>query len=300
MNRPSALMILLMSFFSLQVVFAQTKESEFQMKAEFLEKQAKPGEVVTLKLSYVLPEGAGIVDNPVVKGLEELTVISTRFEFNEAIFEVMVDTIGTPLSVPRLSLPFLDASEKEGAMISDPISLHVEASLQDKADKTDIRPIRGIISVKRALWQKWELYALVALIVLICFWVWRTIQKRKDTIQESIHAEPPDSIAINALEKLNRLKVFEKGEVKLYYFSLSEILRKYIEAIRSFPAYELTTEEIAAFVEDDEDRKVLKLLKEADLVKFADAVPDLKKKEKHWLQAREYIENTRSSDNCAH
>ena len=299
MNRPGVLMILLSFFFSLQVVFAQTKESEFHMKAEFLEKQAKPGEVVTLKLSYVLPEGAGIVDNPVVKGLEELAVISRRFEFNGAIFEVMVDTLGS-LETSRLSLPFLDASGKEGVMVSDPISLHVEESLQDKADKTDIRPIRGIISVKRALWQKWELYVLVALIVLICFWVWRTIQKRKDTIQESIHTEPPDSIAINALEELNRSKVFEKGEVKLYYFSLSEILRKYIEAIRSFPAYELTTEEIAAFVEDDEDRKVLKLLKEADLVKFADAVPDLKKKEKHWLQAREYIENTRSSDNCAH
>lgn len=289
-------MILLSFFFSLQVVFAQTKENEFQMKAEFFEKQAKPGEVVTLKLSYVLPEGARIVDNPVVKGLEELTVISRRFEFNEAIFEIMVDTLGS-FEAPRLSLPFLDASSNEGVMISDPIALNVEGSLQDKADKTDIQPIRGIISVKRALWQRLELYVLVALIVLICFLVWKMIQKRKDRIEESIYAEPPDSIAIKALEKLNRSKIFEKGEVKLYYFSLSEILRKYIEAVRSFPAYELTTEEIAAFFEGDEDRKILKLLKDADLVKFADVVPDLKEKEKHWLQAREYIENTRRADN---
>jgi hypothetical protein len=282
-------------FLFLQVVFAETKDTEFHMKVEFFEQQAKPGDVVTLKLSYVLPEAARIVDKPVVKGLEKLTVISTRFAFNEVTFKLMVDTLDN-FEVPRLSLSFLDVNGKEQVMISDGTKLKVEKSLEGRADKPDIRPIKGIISIKRALWQKWQLYVLVALILLICFCVWRMIKTRRHKNEDALSIEPPDSIAINALEDLNRLRIFERGEVKAYYFSLSEIMRMYMEKIRSFPAYELTTEEIAAFIDDDEDRKLVKLLKEMDMVKFADAVPDLKRKDKHWLQAREYIENTRRAN----
>ena len=69
-------------------------------------------------------------------------------------------------------------------------------------------------------------------------------------------------------------RLFEKGEVKTFYFNFSEIIRRYMESIRYFPAAEMTTEEIVRRVgNNSQDQEILTLLRQADLVKFADAAP---------------------------
>ncbi|MDB4264998.1 hypothetical protein N9893_02930, partial [bacterium] len=69
----------------------------------------------------------------------------------------------------------------------------------------------------------------------------------------------------------------------------SEILRRYLEAIRDFPAAEFTTEEIARHIRDDQDRQLIALLQQADLVKFADRVPTPARKEEDIKAALAYI-----------
>jgi hypothetical protein len=55
---------------------------------------------------------------------------------------------------------------------------------------------------------------------------------------------------------------------------------------------ELTTEEIARCIDREQDRDLLALLRQADLVKFADRVPAPARKEEEVKKALSYIQET--------
>jgi hypothetical protein len=77
-------------------------------------------------------------------------------------------------------------------------------------------------------------------------------------------------------------------------------MRRYLESIRHFPAAEYTTEEISRQIQMEVDRKLLPLLRQADLVKFADTVPTQPRKEEDVRLALSYISETRPpSDNAS-
>ena len=264
---------------------------QFFMEATFIEKQAHPGDVVTLKLLYTLPEGARLPEKPLIMGLEEYSVISKEIGSREASFQLIVDVLDT-FEIPELTLSFLDRNDEERKMTSGPIQLEVVPHIKTSSEDLSVRTIKDIMPVKWIPWKRWLPFVLIALVVLAAFGIWYVLRKRKGTKEKLPYSEPPDRIALRALDDLQGSGLFEKGHIKPYYFALSEIVRRYMEEIRSFPAYEWTTEEIAAYVRDDEDRQVVKLLKKADLIKFADEHPTLSQKEEHVSQVRLYIEKT--------
>jgi hypothetical protein len=94
------------------------------------------------------------------------------------------------------------------------------------------------------------------------------------------------------MEQLEAEGLFEKGQIKAYYFRYSEILRRYLEALRGYPAAEFTTEEIASHMEEEQDRQLLPLLRQSDLIKFADTVPTSARKEEDVKLALSYIQET--------
>ena len=118
------------------------------------------------------------------------------------------------------------------------------------------------------------------------------LKKRRRQLEIAKAKEAPHLWATREIERLEAQKVFEKGKVKEFYFRLSEILRRYLEAIRGFPAAEYTVEEIARYVQEEKDRQLLVLLRQADLVKFADAVPTAARKDDELKAALAYIRAT--------
>ena len=108
--------------------------------------------------------------------------------------------------------------------------------------------------------------------------------------------DPPHIRAVKEIEELEGRSLFEKGHAKAFYFRFSEILRRYLEAIRGFPAAEFTTEEIAHHIKTEQDRTLLPLLRQADLVKFADTVPTPARKEETVKAALDYIHETGPTD----
>ena len=104
--------------------------------------------------------------------------------------------------------------------------------------------------------------------------------------------EPPYIRARKEIEQLEARGLFERGHIKEYYFVFSEVLRRYLESLRSFPAVEFTTEEIAHHIHNEQDRKLLLLLRQADLVKFADTIPTAARKEENIEEAFSYIRET--------
>ena len=115
-----------------------------------------------------------------------------------------------------------------------------------------------------------------------------------DALQVGIQVgeDPPHVRAKEEMAALEAQRLFEKGYVKEYYFRFSEILRRYLEVIRGFPAAEFTTQEIALYLDREQDRKLLPLLRHADLVKFAEALPTQAQKEEEVEKALSYIRET--------
>jgi hypothetical protein len=98
--------------------------------------------------------------------------------------------------------------------------------------------------------------------------------------------------ARESIQELEGERLFERGQLKVFYFRFSEIMRRYLEELRGFPAVEFTTQEIALAMKDPKDRELLSLLRQADLVKFADYRPTQARKEEEVKKALGYIENT--------
>ena len=111
---------------------------------------------------------------------------------------------------------------------------------------------------------------------------------------------PPHIAAEQEIHELASQKIFEKGRIKEFYFRFSEILRRYLEALRGFPAAEYTTQEITLSIQAPEDRQILPLLQDADLVKFADLNPTPAKKNDEIEQALAYIRKTGSAFHTDH
>ena len=257
------------------------------------------GSIVTLTLEYRLPENAGLPDDPIIGGLEGLTIIERKMGPGTARIRLLVDQIDS-WKTGTLSLAYLDEDGNTQVMTTDPISLTVLSNLGDAPEEAQLRPIQGIIPTG-ALWLKFLPWGagLIGVLFILGGVVWWQKKRRIRTLSAEL-ADPPHVRAKKELEDLVLQGLFEKGQVKGFYFCFSEILRRYLEAIRGFPAVELTTEEIALRIGNEQDRMLVPLLREVDLVKFADARPTPARKEEGVRKAFTYIRETSPLANAVH
>jgi hypothetical protein len=251
------------------------------------------GGLVWLTLDYNLPEGGRLPEKLDVNGLDGLSILKQSLSPGQIRIQLLVDQLGPWQSEP-ISLTYLDASGQPQLLTAQPVSIQTVSNLSQKTDEAQLRPIRDIIPVK-SIWQSYLLWsaAIVALVLIGLGLLW-WYKKRRKPAGPAEYIEPPDVRARRELLGLEKKQYFEKGRVKNYYFFYSEILRRYLEAIRNFPAAEYTTEEIARRVSAESDRKLIPLLQQADLVKFADTVPTAARKEEDIKAALAYIRKTGS------
>lgn len=234
-------------------------------------------------------------EKPEVKGLERLSLLEQIFETGQIRIKLLVDQVAPWRSGP-ISLNYLDSEGQIKALTADPVSLQVLSNLGEKPEEAQLRPIRDIIPIQ-SLWRSYLFWTAVIIAIILIgagfFW-WYNRRRMPATFAE--YMEPPDVRARRELRGLETQRYFEKGLVKRYYFVFSEILRRYLESIRNFPAAEFTTEEIAQHIKTEQDRKLIPLLQQADLVKFADNVPTLARKEEDIKTALTYIRETGSRE----
>jgi hypothetical protein len=127
-------------------------------------------------------------------------------------------------------------------------------------------------------------WVLIAFVVAALVWLaYRYIKKHKASDHETevvIIPDPAHIIAFRELEKLRDEKVWQKGEIKLYYTRLAEILRQYLENRFRVFSLELTTSETldalykTGFKKDATYNQLKGVLTSADLVKFAKYTPE--------------------------
>lgn len=143
----------------------------------------------------------------------------------------------------------------------------------------------------------------IVLMLLVWYIVWYIRNKWQGRVREVKPAPklPPHVIAIKALDELCNRKLWQNGKHKLYYSTLTEILRLYIEGRWEIGALEMTTDEIITALRDvdikhDSRSNLVAILRTADMVKFAKALPDGEENEQLFDYAYYFVENTKSVD----
>lgn len=149
-------------------------------------------------------------------------------------------------------------------------------------------------------------YLGIALIIIgiLALAIWllsRHLAKRGKSIADLFRPEPPlppHIVAISALEELHNRKLWQNNLHKEYYSTLIDILRTYLDGQFNIGAMEMTTDEIIEAIKGVElpqksAMDLVALLRDADLVKFAKALPEASENEEAYSKAYYFVEETK-------
>ena len=158
-------------------------------------------------------------------------------------------------------------------------NVEVDTLKQKMYDIKDIAQVESPIGT-------WWIYVLVLLAVAVAgYFIYQFIKKRQNQPKEEVIVfKSPIEKATTLLQQLETKELWQKGEIKDYYSELTDIARNYIEEEIHIPAMESTTSELIDGLRKAAKQKKLKLsnetvanlekvLKQADLVKFAKVKP---------------------------
>ncbi len=180
---------------------------------------------------------------------------------------------------------------------SNPLKIEIQTVLE--GSEQDIADIKDPVKVRAVNWIfVFVFIGILIVIVLLLFY----FSRKKYVFQSfSKPVEPEDVEAIRLLHRLKDDNLTGKGEIKEYYFRLSQIIKKYIGRRYDYNALESTTEETSCRlnrlnVELSVIRDIIELLNECDLVKFAKYKPEEKNFQSIYDMAFSIIERTRQQE----
>ena len=178
--------------------------------------------------------------------------------------------------------------------ITDP-----DAPLADIRQQADISPPFHEQPAARATAALVALAALCALGYLL----YRRFYGQGGTPLPVVDPRTPWEIAIDELDRIERLDLPEEGQFKEHYTIVADTMRVYVQAmylrdVSPVDAIDMTTDEIwvalrRSSLDYDDAKLVLDLLREADFVKFAKYRPAVSQAYEASGQARYIVEVTR-------
>lgn len=183
------------------------------------------------------------------------------------------------VQVPSLAL--VDSSGKTIAR-TNPIAVEVQSVISSNDPKAkEPEPPKPPVSLGLPLATLILIGVLiVALIAGLVYWVVRWSRARRAAIPAV--KEPPkpeDEVALAALILLEKKGLMSAGKFKAHYFTISEIIKRYIGARYGFDAAESTTHEMMSYLREKRGMAALSMdslsamFERLDLVKFTDHVP---------------------------
>lgn len=266
------------------------------VRAEFIQKKAVPGDIITLRLSFEIPVGFKLPDNPEITSLKDFDILKKSKRANGIEIDMFVDSM-EDINLPGLEIYVYDQDGKQKTLKSNPVVLSVEPLIKVKPAENLLRPIKELISTEYGIKRILLLVMAVILIILVIiavYFIFKYRQRRKS--DPEVLVLPPYLKALNRIDELVAPGIPDGRKGKAFCFILSEILREYMGEIRNFNALEMTTHEIAGIVKDKSDIQLLNLLKRIDLVKFADAFMSKTAFEEQISLSLKYINRTKPEE----
>ena len=242
-------------------------------------KALRLGEPVTVTVTARVPAAIDTIGPIIADSAGLFQVLSiVKSDDREWTFELMTIDTGT-VFLPPIAFGYT----KKGDTVRSTAytnSLSFTVAGVPVAKDADIRDIKPPMS---APW-KWEdlwPFLLFALLVAGGLYLFQRYRKKKGIGPEPVPDAPriaPHVRALGELRALEERKLWQQGMVKEFYSEATEIVRRFFEGRWSFPALEMTTDEILLSLRSKPEAETLRatlgtFFVRADLVKFAKSQP---------------------------
>ena len=217
--------------------------------------------------------------------------------------ETTVQTITVTLfdlgafETPALPLTISDSMGNVLEETTPRVSLTVVPTLAE--DDTTLKDIRPQVGMKLPSVLPWVMGGVLLAAALAGGGWWLYRRWRGDSLfGPVIDNRPPYQVAFDELDRIDGLKLPEKGRFKEHYTLVTDCLRVYIETQFHVHAFDRTTTELQRSLGQstmvlDHVRGLIDLFQESDLVKFAKLTPDLESARQLIDQARTLVDLTR-------
>jgi len=201
--------------------------------------------------------------------------------------------------IPAFDIKYKEKLKPETEVAKTP-EIFIEVVTMLDADASDVRGIKPPVSLDKRYFKLYIIIAIVfgilLLVAIVLHYVYRRKQRETESIPEPLSAH---QIAYNDLESLRAMDLISKGQIKEYYYRLSNIVRHYIENRFKLMAPERTTEEfliemtVTGKLSGVHKELVGNFLEHCDMVKFAAYGPDSREIEGSFNSAKKLVDETR-------
>lgn len=173
---------------------------------------------------------------------------------------------------------------------------------------TDIKPV-----MRAKIWWwgiiRWMLLGLLIVVLIVGatflgIWLYKRAKKEPEPVINPELLRPCDEVALEKLDAIKEQKIWQQGEHKRYFSELTFVVREYISRRYNVQSTEKTSDDTLAAMRpilNANDQKELylqleKMLRLADLVKFAKWQPTPDEEELSLRQAYNFVNETKPTE----
>jgi hypothetical protein len=200
---------------------------------------------------------------------------------------------------PQATTPDVASSDHE--ITTEEITIKVDSLLEKDQKNLALNPIRGPVALPAEPLSPWHILLGLGAAAAVAGGSVLLIRRRRTANRQSTApALAAHELAYRQLQDILDEKLLERGELKLFFARISDVLRLYIENRFGLHAPKRTTEEFLADINRDapfsaEHQTLLgEFLSHCDLVKFAEHRPAAVEIDKTIDACRAFIEATKA------
>ena len=292
-------------FFMVFLFLSRPVAAQDRVSASIDSASIKIGEQIKYKIQVetspenlvVFPEGETFSPLEMVESLDTDTIRENGG------YSLLKEYFLTQFDSGKYVIPSQEVVIKNSTFYTDSIPVEVNDVVVDTT-KQKLYPIKPSIEAKKGFSIPDWLWWLLAILVIAGIVTFLVIRKKKKDAEE--YELPPYEDAMAELKKLDDAHYLERREIKEYYSQLSFAVRKYLDRKIYDHGLERTTNELIIYLEDQKRQGKLNLsdetirdferiLKRADLAKFARSKPDVITAKEDRSKTQHVIDDLRAS-----
>ena len=223
-------------------------------------------------------------------------------------FRVVLFSPGA-FATPDLPISVRNTDGSVEQIFPDPVNFTVRSVLSGPDD--ELRDIRPPADLSTPLWQRPVILVLFGLAIVgacgaVGYYFYRRSHTKVSPPVTVLDTRKPWEVALQELDRIDRLDLPGRSDLKEHYTLVAGVLRTYLGAtylreVGQADALDMSTEEINEAIslselDDRHSREVVELLREADLVKFANQSLPLARAREVIDQIRRFVEVTKSAN----
>ena len=272
------------------------------------------GDVVTLSLVVSYPADLAVVIPPVgrewgafeVQAQTAVQAVSAS-DGSRTIAKQFRVTLFAPgvFETPALPVNIRSPDGSVEEIYASPVRLTVNSVLSGPDEV--LKDLRSPADLSTPLWEQPAAQALAALAVLAAlatggYRLYSRSRWQEALPEEVIDMRRPWEVAVQELDRIERLDLPGAGDLREHYILVSGVMRAYLQATYlrddgQVDAIDMSTEEIGAAIwrsspDHRNARLVVELLQEADLVKFSNFAPPVSQAYEAASKVRDFVAET--------